>query len=276
MDLKLHNKVVLVTGGSQGLGLASARVLLAEGARVALAARDIGRLQEAAAQLASEGWSGVHVVAGDLAIAEEAERVVADTERALGPIDVLVNSAGDARRRPPSELDSAAWQGAINAKFLPYVNTQDAVLRRLRERARAAGQTGEQAPAREIGAIVNIVGVGGKVPSEQHIAGGAANAALLLATIGLAQYHARLGIRINAVNPGTTLTGRIEQTLKYEAQRLGVSVEEARLRSEASLPLRRYGHADEVADVVAFVASARAGYMVGALVSVDGGQKSVL
>lgn len=276
MDLNLQNKVVLVTGGSQGLGLACARALLAEGARVALAARDKGRLSEAAAQLAQEGWPGVVVFDTDLSEAERAERLVADTEAALGPIDVLVNSAGDARRRAPAELDGAAWQGAMSAKFLPYVHTQDAVLRRMRGRALALGQTGDGPPQRQVGSIVNIVGTGGKVPSEQHIAGGAANAALLLSTVGLAQYHARFGIRINAVNPGVTLTRRIAQTLNFEASRLGVSAEEARSRGEAALPLRRYGQAQEIASVVAFVASERASYMVGALVAVDGGQKSAL
>ncbi|MBS7780528.1 SDR family NAD(P)-dependent oxidoreductase [Acidovorax sp. CCYZU-2555] len=276
MDLKLKNKVVLVTGGSQGLGLASARSLLAEGARVALVARHAGRLAQAVAQLAEEGWKDVKAFAADLGTPQEAERVVAEVEQALGPIDVLINSAGAARRRAPSELDAAAWSEAISAKFLPYIHAQDAVLRRFGERARAAGQTGETAPQREIGAIVNIVGTGGKVPSEPHIAGGAANAALLLATIGLAQYHARFGIRINAVNPGVTETGRIAQTLQSQAQRLGVSVAQARALGESALPLRRYGQAAEVADVVAFVASERASYMVGALVSVDGGQKSVL
>lgn len=276
MDLYLQNKVALVTGGSRGLGLACARALLSEGASVALAARDPQHLAEAASQLAREGWPGVRVFAADLAVSEQAEQLVGDTEQALGPIDILVNSAGDARRRAPAELDGAAWQGAMQAKFLPYIHTQDAVLRRMRDRAQALEQTGARAPQRQVGAIVNIVGTGGKIPSEQHIAGGAANAALLLSTVGLAQYHARFGIRINAVNPGVTLTRRIEQTLHFEAARLGVSAEEARLRGEAALPMRRYGQAQEVADVVAFVASERASYMVGALVAVDGGQKSVL
>jgi NAD(P)-dependent dehydrogenase (short-subunit alcohol dehydrogenase family) len=150
------------------------------------------------------------------------------------------------------------------------------VLKRLRARAAALGQTGERPPERQVGAIVNIVGTGGKIPNESHISGGAANAALLLSTIGLAQYYARFGIRINAVNPGVTLTRRFEQTLAYEADRLGISREEARRKGELLTPLRRYGQADEVADVVAFVASERASYVVGALIPVDGGQKSVL
>src|SRR6201987_6492722 len=93
--------------------------------------------------------------------------------------------------------------------------------------------------AKEPGTIVNIIGMGGKIASDIHIAGGAANAALMLATVGLAHYHARYGIRINAINPGSTLTERVEEALQLEASRHGISTEEPPARGEARVPLDR-------------------------------------
>ncbi|MEC5386427.1 SDR family NAD(P)-dependent oxidoreductase [Uliginosibacterium sp. H3] len=275
MDLKLANKIVLVTGGSKGLGLAAARSFLAEGAKVAIVSRSADNIATARDVLAKEGFK-VHGAVGDLSNPDEAERVVAEVEREVGPIDVLVNSAGAAKRKAAKELDAASWKAALDAKFFPYVHAQDAVLKRFRERAEALGLTGDTPPTQQVGAIVNIVGTGGKIPNETHITGGSANAALLLSTIGLAQYYAKFGIRINAVNPGVTLTERVEQTLTFEAQRLGIDKAQARQQGEASAPLRRFGRAEEVADVVTFVASERASYVVGALIPVDGGQKPVL
>lgn len=272
MDLELRNKTALVTGGTKGLGLACARVLLQEGVRVAIVSRSRDNLAAARRALAAEGLEAVGFDA-DLSDPAQAAGAVERVEAALGPLDILVNSAGAARRKHAADLDAAAWTAAMQAKFFPYVNVQDEVLRRMLQRARAAGQDGSAAPARQIGAVINIVGMGGKYPGENHVSGGAANAALLLGTIGLAQYYARFGIRINAVNPGVTVTDRIAQTLAFEAQRQGIDVPEARRRGEAATPLRRYGEPGEIADVVAFLVSGRASYVVGALVPVDGGQK---
>ncbi|GAA5235188.1 SDR family oxidoreductase [Verticiella sediminum] len=275
MNLGLQHKNALVTGGSKGLGFACAHTLLREGARVAIVSRDPVNVADARRRLAADGFDTVGIVA-DLADEAAAEHAVAQAEQALGPLDILVNSAGAARRRPAEELDATAWREALGRKFFPYINVQEAVLRRMLTRARERGQDGACPPETQIGAVVNIVGMGGKFPSESHISGSAANAALLLSTVGLARYYARFGIRINAVNPGVTVTDRTAQTLEHEARIQGVDVDEARRRGEAAAPLRRYGQPGEIADVVAFLASSRASYMVGALVPVDGGQKAAL
>ena len=271
MDLALSGKAVLVTGGSRGLGLATARAFAREGARVVIASRGADNLARAKATLAAEDLA-VATVVGNFTDAEQATRAVADAERLIGPIEVLINSAGAARRTPAEELDAAAWKAGLDAKFFPYIHAQDAVLKSLRARA---GTDGTVPPPRQIGAIVNIVGTGGRLPSDTHLPGGSANAALLLSTLGLAQRYARYGIRINAINPGITLTDRIEQSLRLEAERLGVTREEALARGQAATPLRRYGEAHEIANVALFLASEQASYVVGALVSVDGGQSAV-
>ena len=261
MDLGLKDKVVLITGGSKGIGLACARAFAAEGAKVAIVSRDPANLARAREQLASAGLH-VHLARADLHDPHSAADVVEEATQALGPIDVLINSAGAARRYDPETLDADAFRATMEAKYFPYIYPQQEVLRRMAERAKAGGT--------EPGTIVNIIGMGGKIATDIHIAGGAANAALMLATVGLAHYHARYGIRINAINPGATLTERVEEALALEAAQQGVDVEEARKRGEAKVPLGRFAKPEEIADVALFLASRRASYVSGAIIPMDG------
>lgn len=166
MDLQLTGKHVLVTGGSRGIGLACAREFLREGAKVSLVGRTAARLQEAVAQLRAEGHDAVRGHGADLGDASAALAMLDAAEAELGPIDILVNSAGAARRTPFGELEPQAWRDAMQAKFFPYINVMDPVIKRM-------GERGE-------GAIVNVIGMGGKVATPTHLAGGAANAALML------------------------------------------------------------------------------------------------
>jgi NAD(P)-dependent dehydrogenase (short-subunit alcohol dehydrogenase family) len=262
MDLGLGNKVVLVTGGSKGIGLACARAFAKEGARVAIVSRDPANLARAREQLAGEGLH-VHLTRADLHEPHSAADVIEDVSTSVGPIDVLVNSAGAARRYDPESLDAAAFKATMEAKYFPYIYPQQEVLRRMVERVKAGGTA-------DPGTIVNIIGMGGKYASDIHIAGGAANAALMMATVGLAHYHARYGIRINAINPGQTLTERIQEAVELEAEREGTDKETMLARSEAKVPLGRYAKPEEIADVALFLASRRASYVTGALIPMDG------
>lgn len=262
MANELQGKVALVTGGSKGIGLAIARRFANEGARVGIVSRSAENLAQARDVLAAEGLK-VHTATADLSDPEQAEQAVAQIEAALGPVDILVNSAGAARRAEPEDLDPARWRAALDAKFFPYIHTQYAVLQRLGARA---------AP----GAIVNIIGTGGKQPTRTHLAGGSANAALMLSTVGLAAHYARQGIRINAINPGFTLTERVHQFIELEAKRQGISEADALKQSEAEIPLGRFGRPDEVAEVALFLASERASYVVGAVIPMNGGGQPVI
>lgn len=255
MDLNLSGKVVLITGGSKGIGLACARAFAEEGARVAIASRSQQNLDAARQELAREGIDVITVCA-DLTVAENAAAMVAQAESALGPIDVLVNSAGAARRHALEEYDAAAWQQGMNAKYYPYVHAMDAV----RPGMMARGK----------GAIVNIVGIGGRWAMPAHLAGGAANAALMLVSVGWANALGRHGIRVNAINPGFTYTGRVEQAMRLEAKQKNISEAEALARSEAAIPLGRYARPQEVAAVALFLASEKASYVSGAIVPMDG------
>jgi NAD(P)-dependent dehydrogenase (short-subunit alcohol dehydrogenase family) len=260
MDLDLAGKVVIVTGASKGIGYACAEAFLREGANVALVSRSQANLDAALARLPS---NVVRIaIAANLTHADEAARMVADVEAALGPIDVLVNSAGAARRYPPDELGAEAWRDAMDAKFFSYIYPIDATVKRM--------------AARERGAIVNIIGMGGKIGSPVHLPGGSANAALMLATVGLAAAYGPKGIRVNAINPGGTLTGRVKQGLEAEAKMTGLPEDELLTRQASRIPLRRLGTPEEIAKVALFLASERASYVTGAIVPMDGGAGAVI
>jgi NAD(P)-dependent dehydrogenase (short-subunit alcohol dehydrogenase family) len=124
--------------------------------------------------------------------------------------------------------------------------------------------------ARGAGVIVNVVGMGGKTPSSIHLPGGAANAALMVATAGLANTYGARGVRINAVNPAATLTDRLQEGIEAEARMSGLSGDEVRQRLAARMPLGRLATPQEVADVVVFLSSTRASYVSGAIISMDG------
>ncbi len=261
MNLGFTDRIVVVTGGSKGIGYACAEAFALEGARVALVSRSAANLDAAVAKFPAARHRPVAIVA-DLTRAAEAQRMVAEVERDLGPIDVLVNSAGAARRYAPADLDADAWHAAMEAKYFSYIHPLDAVVKRMVARGR--------------GAIVNIIGSGGKVANPVHLPGGAANAALMLATTGLAAAFGPKGVRINAINPGATLTGRVQEGLAVEAKMTGLTEAELLKRSEARIPLGRLGTPEEVARVALFLASDQASYVTGAIVPMDGGSNPVI
>ncbi|MCC2673646.1 MAG: short-chain dehydrogenase/reductase [Ramlibacter sp.] len=254
MDLQLQGKHVLITGGSRGIGLACARDFLAEGCRVSLVGRSPGHMEAALASLRSRGEA--EGVCADLADPAEALRAIDAAEARFGPIDVLVNSAGAAKRTPYGELQPQAWHDAMQAKFFTYVHVMDPVVKRM-------GQRGA-------GVIVNVIGMGGKVATTTHLAGGAANAALMLATAGLAAAWGPHGVRVNAVNPTLTMTDRLAEGFAVDARLRQVTPEEVKRQAEAKLPLGRMATPEEVSSVIVFLASPRASYVSGAIVSVDG------
>ena len=283
MELELKDKRVLITGASKGIGLACAAHFLREGAQVCIVSRQQKHLDEAMAHLqqqrplnANEQSSirandqssirakeqssveclpPIHRCA-DLCDASQAQALVAELERIWGAIDILVNSAGAARRTPAAELSAQAYADAMQAKYFSYTNVIDPCIKAMASRGH--------------GVIVNVIGAGGKVASPIHIPGGAANAALMLVTAGLANAYAHQGVRVVAVNPGLTLTARLEEGLVADARAQGITAEEAQRRATAKIPMGRIAHPDEVADTVVYLASARASYVTGVSIAMDG------
>lgn len=257
MDLQLKDRAVLITGGSKGIGLACARAFLDEGARVMIVSRSQANLDRAAADLKS-----VSTLAADLTQPEGARRMAQAAREEIGPVDVLVNSAGAAKRYAADELDAQAWHAAMDAKYFTYIHAMDAVLPSMRERRQ--------------GTVVNIIGTGGKLASPIHLPGGAANSALMLATVGLASVYGKHGVRINAINPAATMTERIREALELEAKARGVSPDKVLEEGQARVPLGRYADPDDIAQVTLFLASARASYVTGVILPMDGGAHPVI
>ena len=257
MDLGLTGRRVLVTGGSKGIGLACAAAFLAEGAEVAICSRSADNLAAAVARRPA-----LRTFQADCSDAGDAARLVEQVEADLGPLDVLVNSAGAARRSPAEAMTPAHWRGAMDAKFFSTIYVVDPAIKRMADRGR--------------GVVVNIIGTGGKVASPIHIAGGAANAALMLATAGLGHAYAVRGVRVVGVSPSLTETDRVTEGFEADAALQRIAPEEARARAVARLPLGRMASAAEIADAVVFLASDRAAYVTGTTLSVDGGGNPVV
>ncbi|WP_136636441.1 SDR family oxidoreductase [Pseudooceanicola onchidii] len=251
MDLALKGKTALVTGGTKGIGLACARALIAEGVRVVIAGRSQDSVDAALAGL--DGAQGLHA---DLRSAEDAARMVEDCRALIGEIDILISSAGAAQRTVPEKLTPEHWRAAMDAKFFSYINVIDPVVKTM--------------AARGAGRIVNIIGAGGKLASPIHLPGGSANAALMLATAGLAQAYAGEGIRVIGLNPGATRTTRLTEGLKAQAEFAGTTYEEAERAAASRIPLGRMAEPEEVADMAVFLASDRASYVTGVTINMDG------
>jgi NAD(P)-dependent dehydrogenase (short-subunit alcohol dehydrogenase family) len=254
MDLELGGKVVLVTGGSDGLGAAVARRLVREGARVALCARGAERLESTAAALREAGGEVLAQVA-DVSRPEEVDRFVEAVVGRWGRVDALVNNAGTAAARPFAEVDDAAWEADLQLKLFAAVRTSRRVLPLLRE---AGG-----------GSIVNVLAVGAKAPGANSMPSSVSRAAGMALTKALSKELGPVGIRVNAV-----LVGLIESSQwERQAAAAGQPVEAlyTKLAKNAAIPLGRVGKAEEFADVVAFLLSPRAGYVSGTALNVDGG-----
>jgi NAD(P)-dependent dehydrogenase (short-subunit alcohol dehydrogenase family) len=261
MDLGLKGKVVLVTGGSKGIGLACAHAFLAEGGRVAIVSRSPANL-EAAVRVLSAPANDLIAVSCDLTARAAAAAMATEVERRLGPVEVMVNSAGAAKRYLPEELNEEAWHAAMDAKYFTYIHAMEAVLPEMARRGR--------------GVVVNIIGMGGKVATPIHLPGGAANSALMLATVGLANVYGPKGVRINAINPGSTMTERVQEALKLESKKRGQSEEEVLAQLQAKVPLKRYAAPEDIANLALFLASNKASYITGAVVPMDGGLNPLL
>ena len=252
MDDGLAGKVALVTGASRGIGQAIAERLVRAGMKVALVARTKAELDANVARLGANAFA----YAADLRDAGACASALDATLAHFGHLDLLVNNAGATKRGAFAELADADFLDGFALKFHGAVRMTRAAWPALKARG---------------GAIVNIVGAGGKTPAADFTIGGPVNAALMNFTKAMAQLGNREGVRVNAINPGSIETQRLTGRIEAAARAAGIGVDEARKRNLAELGVPRFGTPAEIAEVVAFLAGDRAGYMQGALVDVDGG-----
>ena len=257
MDLGLGGKVALVTGASKGIGRAVAEGLAAEGARVAIVARARSTLEAAAWEIGAKAGAEVHAIAADLSVLDGVTRAIEETRRRLGRIDILVNNAGSIRAGDFLATADEQWTADWNLKLLGYIRMARAVFPIMQ--------------AQGGGRIINVIGAAARNPSSTYLAGGAANAALVNFTKGLADLGARSNILVTAVSPAATRTERWDSMLERQAAATGRTVADVRAESEGAYPLGRIGLPRDVADVVCFLASERASFLTGICITIDGG-----
>ena len=257
MDLHLTDKVAIVTGASKGIGRAIAETLASEGMRLVLVARSQRLLEEVAAPFADRCL----VYPVDLMAPDAHAGVIEAAIGRFGHIDVLVNNAGATRRGDFLSLSDTDWADGFALKFFGAMRLSRAAWPHLQVSS---------------GAIVNIVGIGGRTGSAEFAIGGAVNAALLNLTKVLADRGIKDGVRVNAVNPGSIATDRLKTRLETFAAENGIAMSEAEPRMARALGVARFGTPDEIARLVAFLASPQAAFCQGSIVDADGGQTRTL
>jgi NAD(P)-dependent dehydrogenase (short-subunit alcohol dehydrogenase family) len=252
MDLGLRGKRALVTGASRGIGRAIAEGLAAEGCSLMLSSRDPDRLSAAAHAIARQYGVAVSCEPGDLSQQADVERVGA----AAGDVDILVNNAGAIPNGSLEEMDIASWRTAWDLKVFGYIALSQIIYPRLVARGR--------------GVVLNIIGIAGERPWAGYILGSTGNAALYTFTRALGADSFDRGVRVLAVSPGYVETDRQRTKMRNRAEAEFGDAERWREFSKA-LPQERMADPKEIADVAVFMASDRAAYMSGTVVTVDGG-----
>lgn len=260
MDLKLTGKVALITGGNKGIGAAAARALGAEGARLFLTARNQADLDTIAKNLA--GSVEVATASADLTEAEAAGRVTEGVLQRYGRIDILVNCAGASQGGVFWEIPDEVWQMSLELKLMATVRMTRAVIAHMR--------------AQKYGRVVTVIGNTGRQPSPRMLPGAAVNAALQAITKGLADEVAADGVVINAVHPGPTRTERWNTLMVNLAASSGRSAGEVEADVIRQIPMNRLAEPDEIAGIIAFLASDAAANMTGTSITADGGWTKAL
>jgi 3-oxoacyl-[acyl-carrier protein] reductase len=260
MDLGLKDRICLVTGSTAGIGLETARLLAAEGARVVVNGRDADRVEQARADVGAALG-----VACDLSEPAAAERLVAETAAALGPVECLVNNVGVAYQVGFEDVTDEQWDAMWQLNVMSYVRCIRAVLPAMKE----AGE----------GTIVNVSSTAGKRPSTGMPNYSVTKAAVLSLSRLVADLYAKHGVRCNAVAPGPTATAAWLGDGGLADQQAAASIKTRQQVLEAvgaGRPLGRLAEPDEIAAVIVFLCSQRASYVTGAAWSADGGTVPII
>ena len=257
MDLQLNGRVALVTGGSQGIGKAVAAMLAQEGASVVIAARGAELLDKVATEIRAAGGK-VHAVAADVSQAADCERLVAETIKTFGRLDILVNNAGTSATGEFESVTDEAWQADFNLKLFAAIRLARLAVPGMRQHG--------------WGRIINMTNIGAKQPRAKSMPTTVTRAAGLAFTKAMSKEFAASNILVNTVCIGLIKAGQHER----KAARAGVPVEQMYDAMAKDIPLGRVGRAEEVASVVAFLASEAASYVTGSSVNLDGGASAVM
>jgi NAD(P)-dependent dehydrogenase (short-subunit alcohol dehydrogenase family) len=255
MDLNLKDKVAVVTGASRGIGRAIAETLCAEGMKLTLVARS--PLEDFSALLLTESLP----LSLDLRLPDSASQVIEATIKRFGALDLLVNNAGATKRGDFLTLSDEEWADGYSLKLFGAMRLARAAWTHL---------------VKSNGSVINIIGVGGRTASAEFAIGGSVNAALMNLTKALADRGIKEGVRVNAINPGSIATERLQTRIKTFAAEKNLSHEEATVQLAKNFNIARFGEPQEIAQTVAFLASSQATYIQGAILDVDGGATRTL
>ncbi|MEX2080759.1 MAG: SDR family NAD(P)-dependent oxidoreductase [Dehalococcoidia bacterium] len=259
MELGLTGKAALITGGSEGIGKATALELAREGTSVAICARRPDVLAAAAEEIRAAGGA-IEAIQADVTNPEECQRVVAATVQRFGRLDILVNNAGTSAAAPFESVGDDAWGYDLDLKLMAAVRCSRAALPHMR----AAGA----------GRIVNITAVSGKHPGASSLPTSVSRAAGIALTKAMSKDLASENILVNAVCIGLVKSGQIERAARARFPEGDLAA--AYQAMGANVPLRRVGEAEEVAALIAFLVSARASFITGVAINADGGMSAVV
>ena len=257
MDFGLRDKVAIVTGSSDGIGLVTARTLAREGARVVVCARREAKLLEARDEIVKETGAEVFAVQCDVRKLDDVQRLVTETLQRFGSIDILINNAGSVPSIKFTDVTDAQWYDYLERKLMGFLRMAREVVPHMQK----AGW----------GRIVNVAGTAGWEPSNTAMAVGINNAAVMNWTKSMSLQYASDGILVNTVAPGSIDTPRQVGNRQRESEVTGKSVEELRKARVKDIPLGRLGRSEEVANLIVFLASECSSYMTGTCVTIDGG-----
>ncbi|HLJ88450.1 MAG TPA: SDR family oxidoreductase [Candidatus Angelobacter sp.] len=257
MDLGLKGRGVIVAGGSQGIGRATAEQFAREGAQVALCARTEEPLREAAEQISKETGAEVYAEPVDVTDASAVQHFVEQVTKRFGRVDVCVpNAAGPAAKNFLS-ISTDEWRKAMEMNFLSVVHLAKAVIPFMQRR--------------RWGRIITITSVAVKQPIAELIMSNSVRAGVVGLVKSLSNEFGKDGILVNNVAPGFTATDRLKELAQVRALAAGTSVEEIYGKWAAEIPVKRVAEPREVADVIVWLASERASYVTGQTVLADGG-----
>ena len=257
MDLKLKNKVALVCAASEGLGKAAALELACEGAKVAICSRDKVKLNLAKKEISEASKSKIVTFTADLRKLKEIEKLHTELTKKIGTVEILVNNVGGPPPGTFEELEDKDWQDAINLTMMSALRMSHLVLPAMKEK--------------KWGRIINISSVSVKTPVKNLFLSNSIRLGVLGWAKALSDEVGEYGITVNTVCPGNTRTNRIKSLFLNRSKSSGKTPEEIETLTAMSIPMKRIGEPEELAALIAFLASERASYMTGLAIQVDGG-----